>query len=208
MLMKGSLHTAALLHAVLAHDIGLRGSRRLSHVFAFDIPAYPKPLLVTDAVVNISPTLIDKVDICQNAIHLAQRLGIERPKVAILSAIETVDPAIPSTIDAAALCKMADRGQITGGLLDGPLAMDDAISPAAATTKHIESGGSGRRRRARGPRRRGGNILYRTSPPLGRQRPAVELTPPAIVLHLPCNTVRASTPAWALLALLTRGVRS
>ena len=171
MLMKGSLHTAALLHAVLAHDGGLRGSRRLSHVFAFDIPAYPKPLLVTDAVVNISPTLADKVDICQNAIDLAQRLGIERPKVAILSAIETVDPAIPSTIDAAALCKMAERGQITGGLLDGPLAMDDAISPAAATTKHIESRGRGRRRRARGPRRRGGqHPLQGPHLPLGRRR--------------------------------------
>jgi phosphate acetyltransferase len=210
MLMKGSLHTAALLHAVLAHDGGLRGSRRLSHVFAFDIPAYPKPLLVTDAVVNISPTLADKVDICQNAIDLAQRLGIERPKVAILSAIETVDPAIPSTIDAAALCKMADRGQITGGLLDGPLAMDDAISPAAATTKHIESPVAGDADVLVVPDVEAGNILYKDLTYLsGADAAGVVLGATApIVLTSRADTVRTRIASAALGALLTRASRS
>lgn len=138
MLMKGSLHTDELIHAVLARA-ELRTGRRMSHVFRFDVPLYPKPLLITDAALNIRPSLAEKADIIQNALDFARILGIARPKVAILSAVETVNPNIPSTLDAAALCKMADRGQITGGLLDGPLAFDNAISPHAAEVKHIAS---------------------------------------------------------------------
>ncbi len=137
-LMKGSLHTDELLHAVLA-DPALRTGRRMSHVFRFDVPMYPKPLMVTDAALNIRPSLREKVDIVQNAIDLAHILGVAQPKVAILSAVETVNPDLPSTLDAAALCKMADRGQIRGGLLDGPLAFDNAISPHAAQVKNIVS---------------------------------------------------------------------
>ena len=137
-LMKGSLHTDELLHAVLAQP-ALRTGRRMSHVFRFDVPMYPKPLMVTDAALNIRPSLKEKVDIVQNAIDFAHILGIESPKVAILSAVETVNPDLPSTLDAAALCKMADRGQIHGGQLDGPLAFDNAISTHAAKIKHIVS---------------------------------------------------------------------
>jgi phosphate acetyltransferase len=138
-LMKGSLHTDELLGAVVPSATGIRTARRISHVFVMDVPAYPRPLLVTDAAINIYPTLEDKVDIVQNAIDLAHILRIEQPKVAILSAVETVNPKIQSTLDAAALCKMADRGQITGGVLDGPLAFDNAISEEAARTKRIVS---------------------------------------------------------------------
>jgi phosphate acetyltransferase len=125
--------------AVMKRDTGLRTGRRVSHAFIMDVPTYPKPLVITDAAINIQPTLEDKRDIVQNAIDLARALGIEQPKVAILSAIETVSPKIPSTIEAAALCKMAQRGQITGGILDGPLALDNAISPEAARIKGIDS---------------------------------------------------------------------
>lgn len=138
-LMKGSLHTDELMAEVVRKEGGLRTGRRVSHVFIMDVPTYPKPLFITDAAVNIFPTLDDKADIVQNAIDLAIILGVPRPKVAILSAAETVNSKIPSTIDAAALCKMADRGQITGGLLDGPLAFDNAISVEAARTKNIVS---------------------------------------------------------------------
>jgi phosphate acetyltransferase len=138
-LMKGSLHTDELLGAVLQHDSGLRTQRRLSHVFIMDVPTYPKPLFITDAAVNIAPTLEDKVDIVRNAIDLAHALRIDRPKVAILAALETINARMPSTIDAAALCKMADRGQITGAILDGPLALDNAINREAAQIKHIHS---------------------------------------------------------------------
>jgi phosphate acetyltransferase len=138
MLMKGSLHTDELIHAVLARP-ALRTGRRMSHVFRFDVPLYAKPLLITDAALNICPTLQEKADIVQNAIGFAHIMGIKAPKVAILAAVETVNPNMPSTLDAAALCKMADRGQIKGGVLDGPLAFDNAISPQAARIKHIES---------------------------------------------------------------------
>ena len=137
-LMKGGLHTDELIHAVLARP-ELRTGRRMSHVFRFDIPLYPKPLLITDAALNIRPTLPEKMDIIQNAIDFARIMGVAIPKVAILSAVETVSPNIPSTLDAAALCKMADRGQITGGILDGPLAFDNAISAHAAQIKNIDS---------------------------------------------------------------------
>ncbi|WP_127902088.1 bifunctional enoyl-CoA hydratase/phosphate acetyltransferase [Solirhodobacter olei] len=138
-LMKGSLHTSTFMHAVMADDIGLRGTRRISHVFIFDVPRYPHVLMITDAAVNIAPTLSDKADIVRNAIDLAHVLGIAQPRVAILSAVETVDPKIRSTIEAAALCKMAERGQITGGLLDGPLAFDNAVNLRAAQIKHLTS---------------------------------------------------------------------
>jgi phosphate acetyltransferase len=137
-LMKGSLHTDEFMAAIVCEE-KLRTARRMSHVFFIDAPAYPRPLLVTDAAVNIYPTLEDKVDIVQNAIDLAHALGIELPKVAILSAVETVSPKIRSTLDAAVLCKMADREQITGGILDGPLAFDNAVSEQAARTKGIRS---------------------------------------------------------------------
>jgi phosphate acetyltransferase len=138
MMMKGSLHTDELLHAILARP-QLRTGRRMSHVFRFDIPMYSKPLLVTDAALNIHPTLMEKVDIIQNAIDFSVIMGISNPKVAILSAVEMVNPDIPSTIEAAALCKMAQRGQIKGGILDGPLAFDNAISLHAAQIKGIDS---------------------------------------------------------------------
>lgn len=141
-LMKGSLHTDELLKAVLSQP-SLRTGRRLSHIFRFDVPLYDKPLLITDAAINIRPSLQEKVDIIQNAINFAQVMGTATPKVAILSAVETVTPSIPSTIDAAALCKMADRGQIQGGLLDGPLAFDNAISMEAVRIKGIASAVAG-----------------------------------------------------------------
>ena len=137
-LMKGSLHTDEFMGAIV-HEEKLHTARRMSHVFAVDCPAYPRPLFITDAAVNIYPTLEDKVDIVQNAIDLAHAVGLERPKVAILSAVETVTSKIKSTLDAAALCKMADRGQITGGMLDGPLAFDNAVSAESAKIKGIVS---------------------------------------------------------------------
>jgi len=143
LLMKGSLHTDTLLHAVLAPGSSLRTARRLSHVYVMDVPNYPRPLLVTDAAINIAPTLMEKRDIVQNAIELAHVLGIVQPRVALLSAVETVNPDIPSTIDAAALAKMGDRRQITGALLDGPLAFDNAVSSAAAAEKGIISAVAG-----------------------------------------------------------------
>jgi phosphotransacetylase len=138
-LMKGSLHTDELLGAVVARETGLRTGRRLSHVFIMDVPTYHKVLVITDAAINIAPTLEDKMDICQNAIDLVMSMGLARPKVAILAAVETVTSKMPATIDAAALCKMSERGQITGALLDGPLAFDNAISRDAARTKGIKS---------------------------------------------------------------------
>lgn len=137
MLVKGSLATEELLGAVVKRDTGLRTGRRLSHCFVMDVPGRPKLLIITDAAINIFPTLEDKVDIIQNAIDFAHAIGIAEPKVAILSAMEKVNPKLASTVEAGALCKMADRGQITGGLLEGPLALDNAISPEAAKVKHI-----------------------------------------------------------------------
>lgn len=143
LLMKGSLHTDELLSAILHKEKGIRTENRISHVFVMDVPTYPKLLLVTDAAVNISPDLDGKSHICQNAIYLAHTLGVPLPKVAILSAVETVRPKVQSTLDAAALCKMADRGQIVGALLDGPLAMDNAINLEAARIKNIKSNVAG-----------------------------------------------------------------
>ena len=142
-LMKGSLHTDELMAAVIDKEYGLRTHRRISHVFVMDVPTYPRPLLITDAAINIEPTLEDKIDIVQNAIDLARMIGIPEPKVAILAAVELVNPKMRATLDAAALCKMADRGQITGGLLDGPLAFDNAVSIVSAKTKGIRSAVAG-----------------------------------------------------------------
>ncbi|CAG4905987.1 unnamed protein product [Acidocella sp. C78] len=144
LLMKGALHTDELMHEVMLAENGLRTGRRLSHVYVMDVPSYPRPLLVTDAAINIAPDLATKRDIAQNAIDLARAIGIETPRLAVLSAVETVNPAMPSTLDAAALCKMGQRGQITGGIIDGPLAFDNAVSARAAAEKGIESPVAGR----------------------------------------------------------------
>lgn len=159
LLMKGSLHTDELMAAVVSREGGLRTGRRISHVFIMDVPTYHKVLIITDAAINISPTLEDKVDICQNAIDLAISLGVEKPKVAILAAVETVTSKMPATTDAAALCKMAERGQITGALLDGPLAFDNAISRQAAATKGIHSAVAGDPDILLAPDLEAGNIL-------------------------------------------------
>ena len=169
-LMKGSLHTEELLGAVVPSATGLRTSRRISHVFVMDVPSYPRMLLITDAAVNIYPKLKEKVDIVQNAIDLAHILGIAEPKVAILSAVETVNPEIESTLDAAALCKMADRGQITGGILDGPLAFDNAISLQAAQTKKIRSPVAGQADILLVPDIEAGNMLAKQLEYLAAQR--------------------------------------
>jgi phosphate acetyltransferase len=161
LLMKGSLHTDELMGAVVRKEIGLRTARRISHSFVMDVPTYPKPLIITDAAVNIYPTLEDKVDIVQNAIDLVRALGLAQPRVAILSAVETVNPKIPGTLDAAALCKMADRGQISGALLDGPLALDNAISKAAAKIKGIISPVAGEADILLVPDLEAGNMLYK-----------------------------------------------
>ncbi|MDE4173854.1 bifunctional enoyl-CoA hydratase/phosphate acetyltransferase [Phaeobacter sp. PT47_59] len=138
-LMKGALHTDEIMSAAVSKTKGLRSERRMSHIYVMDVPTYPKPLLITDAAINIAPDLQTKADIVQNAIDLARAIGIETPKVAILSAVETITPRLQSTVEAGALCKMADRGQITGGLLDGPLAFDNAISMRAVASKGIIS---------------------------------------------------------------------
>jgi phosphate acetyltransferase len=161
-LMKGSLHTDELLGAVVRTEGGLRTARRLSHCFVMDVPGHADPLIITDAAVNIAPTLADKVDILANAIELAHVLGFPEVRVAILSAVETVNPKIPSTIEAAALCKMADRGQITGALLDGPLALDNAISPEAVAIKHLSSKVAGRANVILVPDLEAGNMLAKS----------------------------------------------
>lgn len=159
LLMKGSLHTDELMREVVAAGTGLRTGRRLSHVYMMEVPLHPRMLLVTDAAINIAPNLEEKRDIIQNAIDLALLLGISQPKVAILAAVETVNPAMPSTLDAAALCKMAERGQISGGILDGPLAFDNAVSIAAAQQKGIISEVAGRADILMVPDLEAGNML-------------------------------------------------
>lgn len=161
-LMKGSLHTDELMGAVVARDSGIRTARRISHCFIMDVPGHPEPLIITDAAVNIAPTLEDKVDIIQNAVDLSHALGRTDVRVAILSAMETVNPKVPSTIEAAALCKMADRGQIKGALLDGPLALDNAIQPEAAAIKHIVSPVAGRANVLVVPDLEAGNMLVKS----------------------------------------------
>jgi phosphate acetyltransferase/phosphate butyryltransferase len=159
LLMKGSLHTDELMGAVVPSATGLRTERRVSHAYIMDVPGHPTPLIITDAAINIAPSLGEKADIIRNAIDLAHVIGIEEPRVAILSAVETVNPDIPSTLEAAALCKMADRGQITGGLLDGPLAFDNAISEAAAREKGIVSPVAGKAEILVVPNLEAGNML-------------------------------------------------
>jgi phosphate acetyltransferase len=159
LLMKGSLHSDEILAEVTKRDTGLRTGRRISHVFLMDVPRHAETLFITDAAVNIAPDLMAKRDIIQNAIDLYAALGLGTPRVAILSAVETINPSIPSTIEAAALCKMADRGQISGGELDGPLAFDNAISPQAARIKGIKSSVAGRAQILVVPDLEAGNML-------------------------------------------------
>ena len=161
-LMKGSLHTDELMGAVVKRDTGLRTARRLSHCFVLDVPSYAETLILTDAAVNIAPTMEEKVDIIQNAIDLAHALRFPEVRVAILSAMETVNPKIPSTVEAAALCKMADRGQITGAILDGPLALDNAISLESVKIKKIESPVAGRANVLVVPDLEAGNMLAKS----------------------------------------------
>jgi phosphate acetyltransferase len=160
-LMKGSLHTDELMGAVVTRANNFRTNRRISHVFIMDVPTYPRLMLITDAAVNIAPSLEEKADIIQNAIDLGKVLGISTPKVAILAAVETVNPKMPATLDAAALCKMADRGQIKGGLLDGPLAFDNAVSPEAAAIKGIVSSVAGQADIFMVPNLEVGNVLFK-----------------------------------------------
>ena len=203
-LMKGSLHTDELMAAVVPSATGLRTARRMSHVFLMDVPAYPRVLLVTDAAINIYPTLEDKVDIVQNAIDLARVLGLAQPKVAILSAVETVNPKIQSTLDAAALCKMADRGQITGGVLDGPLAFDNAISEEAARTKKIVSPVAGKADILLVPDLEAGNMLAKQLQYLaGADSAGIVLgTRVPIVLTSRADSVRTRIASAAVMALV------
>jgi phosphate acetyltransferase len=203
-LMKGSLHTDELMGAVVPSATGLRTARRISHVFLMDVPAYPRVLLVTDAAINIYPTLEDKVHIVQNAIDLAQVLGIVTPKVAILSAVETINPKIQSTMDAAALCKMAERGQITGGILDGPLAFDNAVSEAAARTKNIVSPVAGQADILLVPDLEAGNMVAKQLQYLaGADSAGIVLgTRVPIVLTSRADSVRTRLASIAVMALV------
>ena len=208
-LMKGSLHTDELMGAVVPTANGLRTARRISHVFALDVPTYPRLLMVTDAAINLYPTLEEKVDICQNAIDLAHVLGIARPKVALLSAVEMVNPKIPGTLDAAALCKMADRGQITGALLDGPLAFDNAVSVDAARTKGIRSAVAGEADILLVPDLEAGNMLVKQLQYLAGADAAgiVCGTRVPIVLTSRADTVRSRIVSAAVLKLVAHDRR-
>ena len=210
LLMKGSLHTDELLHEVTGSASGLRTGRRLSHVFAMDVPSYHKPLFITDAAVNIFPTLNDKADICRNAIDLVRVLGIDRPKVAILSAVETVTDKIPSTIDAAALCTMSRRGQITGALLDGPLAFDNAINRGAAVTKGIDSEVAGDPDILLVPDLEAGNMLAKQLTFLaGAEAAGIVLGARVpIILTSRADSVRARIGSCAIAVLLAHARRS
>jgi phosphotransacetylase/acyl dehydratase len=209
-LMKGSLHTDELLGAVVPSAAGLRTSRRISHVFVMDVPSYPRMLLITDAAVNIYPKLKEKADIVQNAIDLAHVLGIQEPKVAILSAVETVTPEIESTLEAAALCKMADRGQITGGVLDGPLAFDNAISAQAAQTKKICSPVAGQADILVVPDLEAGNMLAKQlSYMAGAEGAGIVLGARVpIVLTSRADSVRTRLASTAVMALVAHARRT
>ncbi|HJY78625.1 MAG TPA: bifunctional enoyl-CoA hydratase/phosphate acetyltransferase [Burkholderiales bacterium] len=208
-LMKGSLHTDELMGAVVPSATGLRTSRRISHVFALDVPAYPRPLFVTDAAINIVPDLEVKADIVRNAIELAHVLGIAQPRVAILAAVETVNPKMQSTLDAAALCKMADRGQITGGLLDGPLAFDNAINEEAARIKKIVSPVAGRADILLAPDLEAGNMVAKQLQYLaGADSAGIVLgTRVPIVLTSRADSVRGRLASTALMALVAAANR-
>ena len=208
-LMKGSLHTDELMAAVVPSATGLRTGRRISHVFVMDVPTYSRTLLITDAAINIAPGLKEKVDIVQNAIDLAQVLGVAEPKVAILAAVETVNPEMPSTLEAAALCKMADRGQIAGGVLDGPLAFDNAISLQAARTKKIASPVAGQADILLVPDLEAGNILAKQLVYLAGAEGAgiVMGTRVPIVLTSRSDSVRTRLASTAVLALVAHARR-
>lgn len=202
-LMKGSLHTDVLMHEVVAKETGLRTGRRISHVFVLDVPTYPKALFVTDAAINILPDLETKRDIVQNAIDLHVGLGLGEPRVAILSAVEVINPKIPGTTDAASLCKMAERGQITGGILDGPLAMDNAISAEAAAIKGIHSPVAGNAQILVVPDLEAGNMLAKNMIFLGQADAAgivLGATVP-IVLTSRADSVRTRIASTAIGAL-------
>lgn len=203
LLMKGSLHTDELMHEVVNPTTGLRTERRLSHVFVMDVPTYEQPLFITDAAININPDLSCKADIVQNAIDLHLALGLGEPKVAILSAVEQVNPKMPSTIEAAALCKMADRGQITGGILDGPLAMDNAISPEAAKIKGLDSAVAGHAQILVVPDLEAGNMLAKNLSFLsGAQAAGIVLGARVpIILTSRADTKHARLASCALAAL-------
>ncbi|MDP2882641.1 MAG: bifunctional enoyl-CoA hydratase/phosphate acetyltransferase [Azonexus sp.] len=203
-LMKGSLHTDELMGEVVARANGLRTSRRISHVFVMDVPTYHRPLLITDAAINIAPTLEDKADIIRNAIELAHIIGIPEPKVAILSAVETVNPKIQSTLDAAALCKMADRGQIKGGILDGPLAFDNAVSIVAAKTKGIKSAVAGHAEILVVPDLESGNMIAKQLEYLANALTAgiVLGTKVPIVLTSRADTAETRTASCVIAALI------
>ena len=210
LLMKGSLHSDEILGAVTRRDTGLRTGRRISHVFVMDVPTHPETLFITDAAVNIAPDLLAKRDIVQNAIDLYAGLGFGTPKVAILSAVETVNPDIPSTIDAAALCKMADRGQITGGELDGPLAFDNAISPEAAHVKGIKSPVAGRAQILVVPDLEAGNMLAKNLSFLSKADAAgiVLGARVPIILTSRADNVRARMASCAVAVLLAYSRRT
>ncbi len=208
-LMKGSLHTDEIMGAVVASGTGLRTDRRVSHVFVMDVPAYPRLLLITDAAINIAPTAKDKVDIVQNAIDLARVLGIDPPRVAILAAVETVNPIMQATVDAAMLCKMADRGQISGGILDGPLAFDNAVSEEAARTKKIVSPVAGRADILLLPDLEAGNMVAKQLQYLaGADSAGVVLGARVpIVLTSRADSVRTRLASTAVMALLAQARR-
>ena len=208
--MKGSLHTDEMMHEVAKRDTGLRTGRRISHVYIMDTPTYPKPLFITDAAINIYPTLEDKVDICQNAIDLVQVMGVATPLVAILSAVETVYPKITSTIEAAALCKMADRGQIKGAILDGPLAFDNAISPEAARIKKITSPVAGNADILLVPDLEAGNMLAKQLCYLAEAEAAgiVLGARVPIILTSRADTVKARLASCAVAALYAQARRT
>ena len=208
-LMKGSLHTDELMGAVVPSATGLRTARRISHVFVLDVPAYPRMLMITDAAINIAPDARTKADIVQNAIELAQVLGISEPRVAILAAVETVNPDMQATVDAAVLCKMADRGQITGGVLDGPLAFDNAVSEQAARTKKIESPVAGRADILLAPDLEAGNMLAKQLQYLaGADSAGIVLgTRVPIVLTSRADSVRTRLASTAVMSLVAHARR-
>lgn len=205
-LMKGSIHTDLLMRFVIQKESGLRTSRRVSHVFIMEAPLYDRTLLITDAAINICPTLEEKVDIAQNAIDLAHMLGTPEPKVAILSAVETVNPKIVSTLDASALCKMADRGQITGAILDGPLAFDTAVSEEAARVKHLKSPVAGKADIVIVPDLESGNMLAKQLEYLGGARLAgiVLGAKVPIILTSRADSAESRVASCAVACLLAR----
>jgi phosphate acetyltransferase len=207
--MKGSLHSDELLHAVASPNSGLHTSRRLSHAYVMDLPHYPEPLLISDAVVNIAPNLDEKRDIVLNAIDLARALGVAQARVALLSAVETVSARIPATLDAAAICKMADRKQIVGALIDGPLALDDAVSPEAAHEKNIVSAVAGRANVLIVPDFESGNMLAKALIYLARGAAAGVVLGASVPIAFTsrADSVTTHVASLAIARLLAAGAR-